>query len=183
VLVLRRVWLPQESAHGLRFSLLQPNVSSFTWTTARRIHYWTPQHQQPGSTSCQDFLPAEVEPYPPKEYLFSTDVALGLSEILDNLVASSLFFKIFTLQDHHEASSFQFWICVHHHPKGKKKASTLFLARCSIHPPVLYIPGLAPRLPDATIIGLIPSEILRGVYDSWVKPEDRPLGIFYDELH
>jgi hypothetical protein len=47
----------------------------------------------------------------------------------------------------------------------------------------LYIPGLAPRLPDATIIGLIPSEILRGVYDSWVKPEDRPLGIFYDELH
>jgi hypothetical protein len=68
-------------------------------------------------------------------------------------------------------------------PSKRKKASTLFLARCSIHPPVLYIPGLAPRLPDATIIGLIPSEILRGVYDSWVKPEDRPLGIFYDELH
>jgi hypothetical protein len=39
---------------------------------------------------------------------FHTDVARGPSAILDNLVASSLFFKIFTLQDHHEASSFHF---------------------------------------------------------------------------
>jgi hypothetical protein len=153
VLVLRRVWPHQKSTHGLRFFTTPSNLI-FLHLNYRPTHPLLDSaapaariHLLPGlSSSRGGAISTEGTLFTPTSLVAHQQSSTTSSPLLSSSRSS-----LCRITTKHPASTF--WICDHHHPKGKK-ASTLFLVRCFIHPPVFYIPGLAARLPDATIIFL-----------------------------